>query len=100
MESKPQPVIRLKIDSNKIEYDHINFPYSHVKSTNVTPINKTRAKSSLMGMKTFKKYRFQESTKCMQATMKASPSEEQYSPGRLATINSMIELRQLKRWFI
>ena len=60
-ESKPQPVIRLKIYTNKSDYDHMNIPYRHVKSTNVTAITDTGAQSSLMGMKTFRKCGFQES---------------------------------------
>ena len=60
-ESKPQPVIKLKIYTNKSDYDHMNIPYRHIKSTNVIAITETGAQSSLMGMKTFRKCGFQES---------------------------------------
>ena len=60
-ESKPQPTIKLRIYTNKSDYDHINIPYRHVKSSSVTAITDTGAQSSLMGMKTFKKCGFRES---------------------------------------
>ena len=59
-ESKPQPVIKLKIYTNKSDYDQMNIPYRVKSSTNVTGITDTGAQLSLMGMKTFKKCGFQE----------------------------------------
>jgi len=66
-ESKPQPTIKLRIFTNKSDYDHMNMPYCHVKSTSVKAITDTGAQSSLMGMKTS----FLLSTKCMRLTTKA-----------------------------
>ena len=60
-ESKPQPSIKLKIHTDKSDYEHLNIPYRHVKSTSVTAITDTGAQSSLMGIKTFKKCGFRES---------------------------------------
>ena len=32
-ESKPQPTIKLRIFTNKSDYDHLNIPYRRIKST-------------------------------------------------------------------
>ena len=52
-ESKKQPYLKLRLTTNRADYDHLNLPCPKMAPSTVSTITDSGAQSSLMGLKVF-----------------------------------------------